>query len=76
MSSKERRDLERKIEALIMAIPRETEAQEYYLELEREYNDQASKEMFRFLADQEKSHRIHLEAILARLEVQLAKLPK
>jgi rubrerythrin len=76
MSANERKDLERKIEALIIAIPRETDAQEFYLQLEREYEDPASKEMFKFLAEQEKGHRLHLEAILARLDEKLAKLPK
>ena len=74
--SNERRDLLRKIEALIIAIPREQEAQEYYLEREREYPDQASKEMFRFLASQEAWHKIQLEKILADLEEKLAGLGK
>ncbi len=76
MSGKERRELERKIEALVIAIPRETEANEYYLKLANEYEDPASKEMFTFLADQENRHRQSLEHILAGLEEQLAKLPK
>ncbi|MBI5177965.1 MAG: rubrerythrin [Nitrospinae bacterium] len=76
MAIKERRDLERKIEALIIAIPRETEANEFYLKLAGEYQDEASQEMFRFLAEQELRHRASLEHILAGLEEKLAKLPK
>lgn len=74
MSAKERRDLERKIEALVIAIPRETEAHEYYMALADEYQDPASKEMFRFLAQQESKHREHLERILADLEEKLSRL--
>jgi rubrerythrin len=76
MSGKERRELERKIEALVIAIPRETEAYEFYMELSREYDDAASKEMFVFLANQEELHRQKLEKLLARLEEQLIRMPK
>jgi len=76
MASKERKDLERKIEALIIAIPRESEANEFYLKLAEEYQDEASKEMFRFLAAQELKHRASLEHMLSGLEEKLAKLSK
>jgi len=76
MSGKERRELERKIEALIIAIPRETEAQEYYLQLAEEYEEPASREMFRFLAEQESKHRHALENILAGLEKKLEGLSR
>lgn len=75
MSKQERKDLERKIEALVIAIPREAESYDFYMQLAREYSDQASKEMFTFLAGQEKKHQDALERILADLEGKLAKLP-
>lgn len=73
MSKQERKDLERKIEALVIAIPREAESYDFYMQLAREYSDQASKEMFTLLAEQEKKHEKTLKAILADLEGKLAK---
>lgn len=74
MSKQERKDLERKIEALIIAIPREAASYDFYMQLASEYADQASKEMFTLLAEQEKKHQDALESILADLEGKLAKL--
>jgi len=74
MASREVRDLERKIEALIMAIPREEEAYEFYMELHREYEEESSKDMFLFLANQERKHKDSLEELLAKLEMRLTEL--
>jgi len=72
MTDKEKvRDLKAKIEALVIAIPRELEAYEYYVELASQYEDDASKEMFMFLARQELAHRDALERILADTQRQL-----
>ncbi len=76
MAHSERKDLLRKIEALVIAIPRETESYDFYMKLADEYPDQASKEMFRFLAQQEQRHQEALERILADLEQKLANLPR
>lgn len=65
------KDLKAKIEALIIAIPRELEAYEYYMEMADRYEDESSKEMFVFLAKQELSHRDVLERILSDLEREL-----
>ena len=75
MSRQERKALERKIEALVIAIPREAESYDFYMQLAREYSDPASKEMFTLLAEQEKKHQKTLQGILADLEEQLARLP-
>ncbi|MBF0169665.1 MAG: hypothetical protein HQK87_01025 [Nitrospinae bacterium] len=66
------KDLKAKIEALIIAIPRELEAYEYYMEMAERYEDESSREMFIFLAKQELSHRDVLEKILNDLERALA----
>ncbi len=66
------KDLKAKIEAVIIAIPRELEAYEYYMEMAERYEDESSKEMFVFLAKQELSHRDVLERILSELERELA----
>lgn len=65
------KDLKSKIEVLVIAIPREQEAYEFYSELKELYDDQSSKEMFDFLAAQELQHKINLENILKGLEEQL-----
>jgi rubrerythrin len=68
------RDLKAKIEALIIAIPRELEAYEYYMELVDEYEDPSSKDMFTFLAKQELAHRDALERLLNELEAKLERI--
>lgn len=68
------KDLKAKIEALIIAIPRELEAYEYYMDMAERYEDEASREMFVFLAKQELSHRDVLERILSDLQRELVEL--
>ncbi len=67
------KDLKAKIEAVIIAIPREQEAYEYYVDLADEYDDPTSKEMFMFLANQEMAHKDKLENILSDLQKRLEK---
>ena len=76
MSKELIKNLESKIEALVIAIPREQDAYEFYLELSEEYEDKASKEMFAYLAKQEMQHKKNLENILRGLEVQLEEAKK
>ncbi|MBI4665376.1 MAG: hypothetical protein HY751_03075 [Nitrospinae bacterium] len=64
-------ELKAKIEALVIAIPKELSAYEFYVDLAAKYEDQASKEMFLFLAKQELSHRDTLERLLADLQAKL-----
>lgn len=72
MSKEKIRELKKKIEALVIAIPRELEAYEFYLDLaEKSADDAPSKEMFMFLAKQELFHRDHLERIMNDLQIQL-----
>lgn len=66
-------DFKAKIEALVIAIPKEQAAYEFYMDLASKYEDQASKEMFLFLAKQEASHKDMLERILGDLEGKLEK---
>jgi len=67
------KELKAKIEALVIAIPREVEAHQYYTDLSEQYEDESSREMFLFLAKQELNHKRRLEEILAGLERQLEK---
>lgn len=71
MSKAKIKDLQSKIEALVIAIPREQEAYEFYTDLISLYEDQASREMFEYLAKQELQHKTNLENILKRLEGEL-----
>ena len=45
-----------KIEALIIAIPKELEAYEFYNDLVEKYETETSREMFFFLVKQELPH--------------------
>ncbi|GMT41792.1 MAG: hypothetical protein IEMM0002_0203 [bacterium] len=74
MHKKERKELARKIEALIIAVPRESAAYDYYMELADQFDDPSSKDMFVFLAKQEKMHREKLEELITKLEEKLQKL--
>lgn len=74
MPSQKRKDIENKIEALVIAIPKEKEAHDFYMTLHEEYTDASSKEMFLFLAQQETKHQERLEQLLADLEQQLKEL--
>jgi rubrerythrin len=75
MDNKKRiKELKRKIEAVIIAIPREVESFEYYNEMAEQYEDQDSKEMFYYLAKQELAHQASLERILGEMEVELKQL--
>lgn len=64
-------DLKAKIEALVIAIPKEQAAYDFYMDITSKYEDEASKEMFLFLAKQEASHKALLERILGDLEGKL-----
>ncbi len=76
MSKAKIKDLESKIEALVIAIPREQDAYDFYSELAEEYEDKASQEMFAYLAKQEMQHKKNLENILRRLELELEEAKK
>ncbi len=66
-------DLKSKIEALVIAIPKELAAYEFYVDLASKYEDQASREMFIFLSRQELAHKDALERILSDLQAKLEK---
>jgi len=65
------KDLRRKIEALVMAIPRELESYDFYMEAASGYEEAISRDMFVFLAKQELAHKESLETLLFDLQAQL-----
>ncbi|MBF0292185.1 MAG: hypothetical protein HQK86_08525 [Nitrospinae bacterium] len=66
-------DLKAKIEALVIAIPKELAAYEFYVDLASKYEDEASREMFIFLSRQELAHKDALERLLNDLQAKLEK---
>jgi rubrerythrin len=65
------KELEDMIEAILLAIPREREAHEYYANSYREATSEASRKMYSFLADQEKLHETTLMKRLDELQQEL-----
>ena len=69
--SEKKKELNEMIEAVLLAIPREISAQEFYLNIAKRTTSDASKKMFLFLADQEKMHEAKLRNLLAELQTEL-----
>jgi len=70
--SKERiRDFQVMIEAVVLAIPRETAAYEFYASLVSKTSNEAARSMFTYLSEQEKLHEAKLRSILSDLKSQL-----
>ncbi len=65
------RDLQTMIEAVVLAIPRETAAYEFYAALVSKSSTEAAWDMFTYLAEQEKLHEAKLRSILSDLKSQL-----
>jgi rubrerythrin len=60
--------LERKKEALIIALPREDASLHFYQDLASSAEEESSKEMFIELAQQEIEHKIKLETMIKELQ--------
>ncbi len=66
--------LEKKKEALIIAIPREDISLHFYQDLASSAEEESSKEMFLELAQQEIEHKKKLEAMIKELQESIDKL--
>ena len=66
--------LEKKKEALIIAIPREEASLHFYQDLALSTEEESSKEMFTELAQQEIEHKIKLETMIKELQESIDKL--
>lgn len=64
-------DLQDMIEAILLAIPREREANEYYANAYSGATSEASRKMYSYLAEQEKLHEATLRKRLGELEQEL-----
>ncbi|MEN8152991.1 MAG: ferritin family protein [Acidobacteriota bacterium] len=65
------RELEEMIEIVLISIPREISAREFYLNSIKKFRSGPAKELFTDLANQEKGHEAELRRILKRLRTEL-----
>ena len=68
------KELEKVIEVLIVAIPREEVAYEFYQDLARSTKHEGTRRMFGKVANQKLSHKGMLEMELKRLQQEIEKL--
>jgi len=75
MTDKQRiRELEEMIQVVLLAIPREISAREFYLRAAKKAVSDSSRELFVELAEQEKGHEAELRRILDELKAELDQL--
>jgi len=68
------RELEEMIQVVLLAIPREVSAREFYLQAARKAVSENSRQLFTDLAEQEKGHEAELRRILVELKEELAEM--
>jgi rubrerythrin len=66
--------LEEMIQIVLLAIPREISAREFYLSAVAKADTAAARDMFLSLAEQEKGHETWLRKVLGDLKVELQAL--
>ena len=70
------RELEDMIEIVLISIPREISAREFYLNSVQKFREGPARELFSDLAEQELGHEAELRTILKRLKEELLELKK
>jgi rubrerythrin len=65
------KELQELIEIVLIAIPREIEAYNYYMNAYNRAVSETSRRMFLYLAEQEKMHEAKLKTQLAELKAEL-----
>lgn len=70
------REIEERIEALIIAIPKEEASHAFYMGLADTTTHEGAKKMFIELAEQELEHRRKLEDVIQSLKEELDRLKK
>ncbi len=68
------RELEERMEALIIAIPKEEAAYHFYLDLANATSHEGARKMFLKLAEQELDHRHSLESVTEEIKSEIGKL--
>ena len=72
MTNKEKiREIEEMIQVVLLAIPREMSAREFYLNAAKKATSENSRDLFLDLANQEKGHEAELRKILSNLQKDL-----
>jgi rubrerythrin len=66
-------ELEERLEALIIAIPKEEAAYHFYLDLAKSTQHEGTRKMFLKLADQELDHKQNLEIFVGEIQKELKK---
>ncbi len=74
MSKDRIREIQEMIQVVLLAIPREISAREFYLRAANRAVSDNSRELFTELAEQEKGHEAELRRILEELKEELAQL--
>ncbi len=67
-------ELEEMKEILLIAIPKEISARDFYLNAAKKFKTQESVQLFLSLAEQEKGHEASLRKILAEIEDNIKKI--
>lgn len=68
------RELEERLEALIIAVPKEEAAYHFYLDLANRTSHEGTRKMFLQLAHQELDHRHNLEKFTEEINKELERL--
>jgi len=68
------RELEERLEALVIAIPKEIAAHQFYLDLAQSTKHEGTRKMFLQLADQELGHKRSLEKVVEETQNEIARL--
>ena len=68
------RELEERLEALVIAIPKEIAAHQFYLDLANSSQHEGARKMFVQLADQELGHKHSLEKVVEEIQNEIARL--
>ena len=71
MTKQRIRELEEMIQVVLLAIPREISAREFYLQAAKKAVSDTSRDLFIDLAEQEKGHEAELRRILTELKDEL-----
>jgi rubrerythrin len=73
-NNKKIKELEERMEALVIAVPKEESAYRFYLELARATEHEGKRKMFIKLANQELEHKRIVEKLVVDTEAELIKL--
>lgn len=68
------KDLEERLEALTIALPKEESAHRFYLRLAKKTEHEGARKIFLQLADEELDHKHHLEKMVEDIRQKIAGL--